>query len=403
MFKKVNLIMDHSILICTRNRSNWIKYCLNFYKDFNYNGKIFIADDSDDNNYQINKKTVEDFKNFLSINHEIGSGKSLKKRHQRLILSRYDTIKKINTKYLSILTDDDFLFPNFLNNAIKFLEKNNDYSGVNGVSAVMYFDKSYEIKKINNLYWPDNDEVDPIDRLMKYLEPEFVSLPSIGVLKTSTFNDVFLLEKELKYKVGTRENLEGIDTIDEEIPMVSQILISGKIKTLHELASFVSKTEYDSLLDHEERVENLQFVQGIDAEKYKPYKLGPIQNILNNSISPALIQTKNELNKLIKLKGSKYSNHEISDQIDFFLYRIIRAHDGYLKFDKSDFFKKYSKQKLIQRKLYFNLKIINLYYFFKYNKFKNIIFRIKKFIVNLEINKKRKQYIDFHKKNKNIL
>ena len=301
------------------------------------------------------------------------------------------------------MTDDDFLFPNFLNNATKFLEKNNNYSAVNGVSAVMYFDKSYEIKKINNLYWPDNDESDPIDRLMKYLEPEFVSLPSIGVLKTSTFSDVYLLEKELKYKIGTRENLEGIDTIDEEIPMVSQILISGKIKTLHELASFISKTEYDSLLDHEERVENLQFVQGKDAEKFKPYKLGPIQNILNNSISSALIQTKNELNKLIKLKGSKYSSHEISDQLDFFLYRIIRAHDGYLKFDKSDFFKKYSKQKLIQRKLYFNLKIINLYYFFRYNKFKNLIFRIKKFITNLEINKKTKQYIDFHQNNKNIL
>ena len=66
-------------------------------------------------------------------------------------------------------------------------------------------------------------------------------------------------------------------------------------------------------------LENLQFVQGEEAEKYKPYRLGPIQNILNNSISPALIQTKNELNELIKLKGSKYSNDEISDQLDFFI------------------------------------------------------------------------------------
>ena len=66
-------------------------------------------------------------------------------------------------------------------------------------------------------------------------------------------------------------------------------------------------------------------------------------------------------------------------------------------------FLKYSKQKLIQRKLYFNFKIINLYYFFKYNKYKKIILKIKNFIANLEINKKRKQYIDFHQKNKNIL
>ena len=395
--------MDHSVVICTRNRPNWIKYCLNFYKEFNYNGKIYITDDSDDNIYQINKKNIEKFKNVLSINHEIGSGKNLKKRHQRLILSRYDIIKKVNTKYLSIMTDDDFLFPNFLNNAIKFLEKNDDYSAVNGVSAVFYFDKSYEIKKINNLCWPDNDEVDPIDRLMKNVEPEFFSLPTLGVIKNSLFNDVYLLEKELKYKIGTRENLEGIDTFDEEIPIVSQTIISGKIKTLNELGSFISKTEYNSLLDNEERVENLQFVQGEEAEKYKPYRLGPIQNILNNSISPALIQTKNELNELIKLKGSKYPKDEISDQLDFFLYRIIRAHNGYLKYDKSDFFKKYSKQKLIQRKLYFNFKIINLYYFFNYKKYKKIILKIKNFIANLEINKKRKQYIDFHQKNKHIL
>ena len=47
-----NTKIDHTIIIPTKNRPNWIKYCLLHYSNFNYLGKIMIVDDSTDLNFE---------------------------------------------------------------------------------------------------------------------------------------------------------------------------------------------------------------------------------------------------------------------------------------------------------------------------------------------------------------
>jgi glycosyltransferase involved in cell wall biosynthesis len=47
-----NTKIDHTIIIPTRNRSNWIEYSLLHYKNFNYLGEIMIVDDSSELNFR---------------------------------------------------------------------------------------------------------------------------------------------------------------------------------------------------------------------------------------------------------------------------------------------------------------------------------------------------------------
>lgn len=384
--------MNHTLIISTRNRPQWIEHSLSFYKHFNYKGEIYITDDSDELNFEKNFQIIENFKNFLKISHEQGKGFKLEKRHKRFILTKYEALKKITTDFYTHISDDDFLYPNFLVNASNFLEKNKDYSAVNGVGIIVYLNSNFEIEKQKNLRWPSNEEHDPIDRLMKYCEPEYATQPMMAVCRTLSLKSLFTVEKILNNKTFTRTNTEGLELVDEEITWASQILISGKLKSLPEVSQFVIKTTPNVNLKHDDRVENYKFNAG---EKFKVFKLGSIENILNNTMTPALKESKLELIKLVSEHGSKYSDEIIDDQISYFLWKIISASDGSLNFDKSDFFIKYKLEKELRNKSYFNFKIINIF------KITNLAIKLKKFIIrkrlNLKINKFHKIFADFHK------
>ena len=63
-----NVLLNHSILILTRNRPQWIEYSLNFYKHYQYKGEIIIADDSSQDFFNKNYKIISSFEKDLKIN-----------------------------------------------------------------------------------------------------------------------------------------------------------------------------------------------------------------------------------------------------------------------------------------------------------------------------------------------
>ena len=115
--------MDHTLIISTRNRPHWIEYSLKFYQQFDYKGKIYITDDSDEKYYKLNNKIINNFKNKISVIHEQGEGKNFSKRHQRFIVTKYKALKNIKTSFYTHISDDDLLYPDFLKNSIDFLNK----------------------------------------------------------------------------------------------------------------------------------------------------------------------------------------------------------------------------------------------------------------------------------------
>ena len=53
--------LDHTIIIPTKDRTQWLEYSLSQYENFKYNGKIMIVDDSNDSNFEINKININNY------------------------------------------------------------------------------------------------------------------------------------------------------------------------------------------------------------------------------------------------------------------------------------------------------------------------------------------------------
>ena len=365
-----------------------------YLQQFDYKGKIYITDDSDEKYYKLNNKIINNFKNKISVIHEQGEGKNFSKRHQRFIVTKYKALKNIKTSFYTHISDDDLLYPDFLKNSIDFLKKNDDYSVVNGIGLIVYFNNYFEIKKINNLKWPENELEDPLDRLNRYIEPEYATQPMMAVCRTESLSSLFDLEKVIKYKPLTRDGQEGLEMVDEEIPWVCQLLISGKLKSLPEVSQIIAKTSFAEGMGMNDRVENYKYHKG---NEFKVFRLGSIENILNGSMTSAAVQTKKELIELIKIVGSKYNQEDIDDEISRIIWKIIKASNGNNNILLTDFAKEYNLIKKKRKKLYFQFKIINFFYFItNYNFFLKIYNYLKRKKINLESIKIHNKYKNFH-------
>ena len=91
--------MDHTILIRTRNRPDWIIKTLDNYKKYSFEGTIYLLDDSEESQFEKNQQSVSEFCKKLKIRHEPGLGRKLPNRFDRVRVCTMDALKKINTKY----------------------------------------------------------------------------------------------------------------------------------------------------------------------------------------------------------------------------------------------------------------------------------------------------------------
>ena len=96
----INSKIDHTIIIPTKNRPNWIEYSLLHYANFNYSGEIMIVDDSSELNFEKNSEIIKSFKDHLFIDHLKGN-KLYQERHRNVSNAFSTFLKKIKTKYYS--------------------------------------------------------------------------------------------------------------------------------------------------------------------------------------------------------------------------------------------------------------------------------------------------------------
>ena len=120
MFDKVSLIIP------THNRHRYLTRILDYYKNIEIN--VFIADSS------LLKYSIKNLENNST------SKNKFKINYYHYPSYAYfnklaDIIQKVKTKYVVICADDDFLLPSAIQKCVEFLEKNPDYSSVQGFYA----------------------------------------------------------------------------------------------------------------------------------------------------------------------------------------------------------------------------------------------------------------------------
>jgi glycosyltransferase domain-containing protein len=119
-----------TILLTIYNRVNYTNKWLDFVEQGKIPFKIFISDGG--NIVNIKKKlrlkkrklniTYKKFKYYKNYNHF----------YQKF----YESVKKIDTKYIFIADDDDYVFSNSIIKSARFLDKNKNYSCAKGINCL---------------------------------------------------------------------------------------------------------------------------------------------------------------------------------------------------------------------------------------------------------------------------
>lgn len=210
-----NMYLDKiTIVVPTYNRYKYLKRVLQYYNSFEYKLNIFIADSSSQNinDYELSSTLKKDNVNYFKFPEDI--------RVEKKIL---EAIKKVNTKYITFCADDDFVIPGGIEESIRFLETNWDYSCAHGIYLV------YELEKGKNggirIHWNLANSGESIE----FDKPE-VRLSQHLDNYTSTFYAVHRTN-QLRFLFDETIKLTSDYRFGELIPSALTAIL-GKIKVL---------------------------------------------------------------------------------------------------------------------------------------------------------------------------
>ena len=123
-----------TILIPTKNRSDFLIRLLHYYADTDYKHWICIGDSSNSFHTEKTKKAIKKLKGKLKIIYREYPKLSEPQTTAQLI-------NLVSTPYLVFCPDDDFLIPNALGQCIKFLKTHSEYSVALG-KAILFILKT---------------------------------------------------------------------------------------------------------------------------------------------------------------------------------------------------------------------------------------------------------------------
>lgn len=188
-------MIDLTIIIPTHNRKKLVLRNLNYLSNFNI--KVIISESCDLSIYEKHSFTNSLFLDCKNLT-----------MHQKISKALY----YVNTSYVAICADDDFISIDNLEYFLNFLEKNNDYSIVDG--TYIYFKSYFGFYKINkaykNKYNYDNYYNDPNQRI-KY-----------AINNYTNFMYSVMRKKDLKICLDFVELVIG----DNNLPEITEISIN---------------------------------------------------------------------------------------------------------------------------------------------------------------------------------
>ena len=109
-----------TIIVTTHNSPRHLRRILKYFSDLNCDLNIFITDASCDENKEKNKETIKAFSS-LAIEHFCYDEKI------DYISKVYEAVSRVDTNYVVLTGDDDFVSISGVKKCAIFLEKNDDY------------------------------------------------------------------------------------------------------------------------------------------------------------------------------------------------------------------------------------------------------------------------------------
>lgn len=168
--RSIETLDNLTVIIPTYNRVENLSRLVDFYQ--NTNVKLIVLDGSSKPNLRMTNTKVKYM--YLSDSN----------LHERLLYSS----KLVDTKYVAICADDDFIFPRGLERCIRFLDAHPDYSSVQGAFIRFNYDQFFSWRP-DYVHWNAIRilEDDPIDRTLNSRKScQFL----YSTMRASTFKSV---------------------------------------------------------------------------------------------------------------------------------------------------------------------------------------------------------------------
>jgi glycosyltransferase domain-containing protein len=283
-----------TLIIITYKRYDYLKRLLLFYKSFNVDFKILVLDSSPEHpedNHLINI-LESNFVNWIRFNSNTFFVKKIQ-----------EGCKYITTKYCVLCPDDDYIFPNALEESVQFLINNDKYSCCHG----LYFQHRY-IRILNSIFITLDplyqnstgaESENSIKRVSTYLKGQSI-LPFYAVHNTNIFIDIWTKTADVVTDWG----------LSEIFPCILSLSF-GKMKVLN-IPYCTREPNSETWYNHERYL-----------QMYSNKKLERVTNSLNiifsnsSEIKLMLLNYINIDNKLTSLNKEEKYFKIISHKINF--------------------------------------------------------------------------------------
>jgi len=178
--------MELSIIVPTMNRPDLLLRLVKYYATLNFRGKILIGDSSREDVFQQASQGIERLRNGLQITHVHLPGRSV-------AAAVMEMNRLIDTPYVCLVADDDFIIPSGAARCIAFLESHSEYSAAHGVGVLIgsTSGQSDEISGASPYPQTVREESSATDRIQAHLASYLVSLFSVhrtGIWRTMFSN-----------------------------------------------------------------------------------------------------------------------------------------------------------------------------------------------------------------------
>ena len=184
-------LKNSTIIIPTYKRYPYLVRLLKFYESYKLNIKILVLDSTP------NDLLNEELTRLLS-------NKNIVWKKFDAAITFWEKISKgiefIETEYVTLCADDDFIIPGAIVECIKFLEINSDYASAHGLYFNHLNDKNFRRSKfrMNPLYNHGrlSDEKTGVERVQAYFNGKTNYYPFYAVHRTSTFKLIWTETKQ---------------------------------------------------------------------------------------------------------------------------------------------------------------------------------------------------------------
>ena len=166
--KDLSLLKKLTLVIPTYNRNYYLSRCLWYHAHFPF-GEIIVADSSPEEKKVVNRETVAKVREMFGANIRYLEYEPETEKYGGDIYRKWgDAVQHVETEYVIISKDKEFIIPPVLNIMIDALNKSKNCGAVTGLSGYIRFDKKTEsfreyiswsdpakIGKIQNCDYPD--------------------------------------------------------------------------------------------------------------------------------------------------------------------------------------------------------------------------------------------------------